>query len=48
LKEKKIIRKPLKYKDALRNKPSDEETRYNYALAKKDAERKSLRTTKKG
>jgi hypothetical protein len=29
------------YKDALRNKPSDEETRYNYALAKKDAERKS-------
>jgi hypothetical protein len=27
-------------KDALRNKPSDEETRY-YALAKKDAERKS-------
>jgi hypothetical protein len=28
------------YKDALR-KPSDEETRYNYALAKKDAERKS-------
>jgi hypothetical protein len=23
------------------HKPSDEETRYNYALAKKDAERKS-------
>jgi hypothetical protein len=37
----KIIRKAVEaYKDALRNKPSDEETRYNYALAK-DAERKS-------
>jgi hypothetical protein len=38
--KKKIIRKPLK-PIKMPNKPSDEETRYNYALAKKDAERKS-------
>jgi hypothetical protein len=33
--ERKRLYAPLKPKDALRNKPSDEETRYNYALAKK-------------
>jgi len=33
------------YKNALRNNPLDEETRYNYALAKKEKERKS--TTKR-
>jgi hypothetical protein len=38
--KKKIIRKPLKPIKMPCNKPSDEETRYNYALAK-DAERKS-------
>jgi hypothetical protein len=32
---------PLKFIKMPCNKPSDEETRYNYALAKKDAERKS-------
>jgi hypothetical protein len=42
----KIIRKPLKYKDALRNKPSDEETRYNYALAKRCWKKIRLRRTK--
>jgi tetratricopeptide (TPR) repeat protein len=31
------------YKNALRNDPSDEETRYNYALAKKNAKRKSAK-----
>jgi hypothetical protein len=31
----KIIQAVEAYKDALRNKPSDEETRYNYALAKR-------------
>jgi hypothetical protein len=34
MKEKRLYAKPEAYKD-MRNKPSDEETRYNYALAKK-------------
>jgi DNA-directed RNA polymerase subunit E'/Rpb7 len=35
MKEKDYTQAVEAYKDALRNKPSDEETRYNYALAKK-------------
>lgn len=35
MKEKKYTEAVAAYKNALRNNPSDEETRYNYALAKK-------------
>ncbi|MES2573404.1 MAG: BatC protein [Bacteroidota bacterium] len=35
MKEKNYLASVEAYKNALRNKPSDEETRYNYALAKK-------------
>jgi len=35
MKEKDYSKAVLAYKDALRNDPSDEETRYNFALAKK-------------
>lgn len=35
MKEKDYTKAVQAYKDALRNNPSDEETRYNYALAKK-------------
>ena len=35
MKEKKYTEAVEAYKNALRNDPSDEETRYNYALAKK-------------
>jgi cytochrome c-type biogenesis protein CcmH/NrfG len=34
MKEKDYTQAVEAYKDALRNKPSDEETRYNYALKK--------------
>jgi hypothetical protein len=35
MKEKDYTQAVEAYKDAPRNKPSDEETRYNYALAKR-------------
>ncbi len=39
MKEKDYSQAVKAYKNALRNNPEDEETRYNYALAKKNAKR---------